>query len=89
MNVLGETGEARRWLAIAAAFDLREPRAIYNLACAYAKFGLISEALVNLENALQVGLSEGQRYFMKTADPDLMILRQDPRFDALVLRFET
>jgi tetratricopeptide (TPR) repeat protein len=58
----------------------------YNLACSYAVLGMIDPAF----SALQRSLELGYRYLDRLRqDPDLKILRRDPRFLRLLRRFES
>jgi tetratricopeptide (TPR) repeat protein len=57
----------------------------YNLACSYAVLGMIDPAF----SALQRSLELGYRYLDRLRkDPDLKILRRDPRFVRLLRRYE-
>ena len=57
----------------------------YNLACSYAVLGMIDPAF----SALQRSLELGYRYLDRLRrDPDLKILRRDPRFLRLLRRSE-
>ena len=57
----------------------------YNLACSYAVLGMIDPAF----SALQRSLELGYRYLDRLRqDPDLKMLRRDPRFVRLLRRFE-
>ena len=57
----------------------------YNLACSYAVLGMIDPAF----SALQRSLELGYRFLDRLRqDPDLKILRRDPRFLRLLRRFE-
>lgn len=59
------------------------PTVHYNLACSLALSGLADPALTSLEEAVQLGYTDGE--FM-TTDEDLKILWDTPRFQALVAR---
>jgi tetratricopeptide (TPR) repeat protein len=57
----------------------------YNLACSYAVLGMIDPAFATLQRSLELGY----RYLDRLRkDPDLKILRRDPRFVRLLRRYE-
>jgi tetratricopeptide (TPR) repeat protein len=57
----------------------------YNLACSYAVLGMIDPAFCTLQRSLELGY----RYLDRLRkDPDLKILRRDPRFVRLLRRYE-
>ncbi len=57
----------------------------YNLACSYAVLGMIDPAFSTLQRSLELGY----RYLDRLRkDPDLKILRRDPRFVRLLRRYE-
>ena len=57
----------------------------YNLACSYAVLGMIDPAFSALQRALELGY----RFISRLRrDPDLKVLRRDPRFARLLRRFE-
>jgi tetratricopeptide (TPR) repeat protein len=57
----------------------------YNLACSYAVLGMIDPAFSGLQRSLELGY----RYLDRLRqDPDLKLLRRDPRFLRLLRRFE-
>jgi tetratricopeptide (TPR) repeat protein len=60
-----------------------EPNNGYNLACAYARVGRVDDAFAALEQALALGL-DGSK--LRVEDPDLAMLRADPRFADLLAR---
>jgi hypothetical protein len=56
----------------------------YNLACSYALLGMTDKALAALERALQLGYSHLAHLHR---DPDLLSIREDPRFARLLRRY--
>ncbi|MFK7735975.1 MAG: protein kinase [Pirellulaceae bacterium] len=56
----------------------------YNWACIHARRGQSNDAFEKLEKALEVGFDDFN--LLKKSDPDLQSLRDDPRFDALLLQ---
>ena len=86
-DALGNHKESRRWVKIVAAFKTEDAVLIYNLACAYSDFGMIDEALGELERALKLGCSDIKIRYMREIDPDLENARKDPRFDALFVKY--
>jgi tetratricopeptide (TPR) repeat protein len=57
----------------------------YNLACSYAVLGMIDPAFSTLQRSLELGY----RYLDRVRrDPDLKVLRRDPRFVRLLRRYE-
>jgi hypothetical protein len=57
----------------------------YNLACSYAVLGMVDPALAALQRSLELGYRFMSRVHK---DPDLKVLRKDPRFFRLLRRFE-
>ena len=57
----------------------------YNLACSYAVLGMIDPAFSTLQRSLELGYRFLDRL---RKDPDLKILRRDPRFVRLLRRYE-
>ena len=86
-NDLGETEKAKHWAKIASSFNLEDGRLTYNMACLHSVMGSIDEALSMLEKTLNLTCNELKVRFMKYTDPDLELVRQDPRFDELLERF--
>lgn len=87
-HVYTRQGEYARGLAI----DRRlvsllpdDPTAHYNLACSLALLGSAMEALDELERAVRLGYDDAEHL---TADLDLVSLREEPRFLALVERLQ-
>ncbi|MDP6407830.1 MAG: hypothetical protein QGI46_00475 [Planctomycetota bacterium] len=92
MDVLLACYRARSGLADEARAVLAEvphaPRLFYNLACTYALLGETERALEYLERELEEnqssrGARARQRAWART-DPDLVSIREDPRFKRLV-----
>ena len=61
-----------------------DPTAHYNLACRYAVLSQPDMALHTLRNAIELGYRDF-RYMIQ--DRDLMSLRRDPRFHALLVEY--
>ena len=57
----------------------------YNLACSYTVLGMIDPAFSALQRSLELGYRFRERL---RQDPDLTMLRRDPRFVRLMRRFE-
>jgi tetratricopeptide (TPR) repeat protein len=56
----------------------------YNLACSFAVLGMIEPAFSALQKSLELGYRATVRL---RRDPDLKLLRRDPRFARLLRRF--
>jgi tetratricopeptide (TPR) repeat protein len=84
---LGRLDEARQWMQATAAFGLDDARTAYNLACLASQLGDIENALSYLEKVLEIGCSAGKLYWIRNSDPDLVKLRKDDRFEALLAKF--
>ena len=85
-------GAAAAILVLAAsgvevAFDTQDGAFTYNLACAHSILGSVEEALVQLEKTLEFGCSKVKAHYMTVTDPDLDLVRKDPRFKQLVKRY--
>ena len=80
---LGRTEEGLTWADRALAMDPDDAGVRYNAACLFAVAGKVDRALECLEEALAVGF--GNRRWLER-DPDLDVLRGDPRFTALMER---
>jgi len=48
----------------------------------------VDECLDLLGRTLELGCSKRKLDFLKTFDPDLELVRKDPRFDDLIARYE-
>lgn len=57
----------------------------YNLACSHALVGNPDEALATLRHSINLGY-QNLKHMLE--DPDLSLIRTDPRFNELVLRFK-
>jgi tetratricopeptide (TPR) repeat protein len=57
----------------------------YNLACSYTVLGMVEPAFSALQRSLELGYSFIARL---RRDPDLKVLRRDPRFARLLRRFD-
>jgi adenylate cyclase len=83
---LGDLERAREWADLAAATAVEDSRASYNLACLYGLLGDIAESLLHLERALRQGCSAHKIGWMHV-DLDLVGVRPDPRFAALMAQY--
>jgi TolB-like protein/Tfp pilus assembly protein PilF len=83
LSVLGDTTEAIRWARIAAAYDIDDVRATYNIACVFAVLGMTDQALLILRKTLDLGVPERKRTWIRYNDSDWADLRGDPRFEEL------
>jgi adenylate cyclase len=77
----GERDRALEWSARAAALAPEDPAVLINAACTYAKNGDKEKALDYLEQSFAKGF--GKRDWVEN-DPDYEILRDDPRFQAML-----
>ncbi|MFN0243167.1 MAG: TPR end-of-group domain-containing protein [Planctomycetota bacterium] len=87
-HVYTRQGEYARGLAIDRRLVTllpEDPTAHYNLACSLALLGSAAEALDELESAVRLGYDDAEHL---TADEDLVSLRGDPRFVALLERLQ-
>jgi TolB-like protein/Flp pilus assembly protein TadD len=78
---LGRKEEAIREGAMAAELSPGDPMMLYNCACLYATLREVEQALAALERAVSCGY-ESFRWLAH--DPDLDVLRHEPRFQALI-----
>jgi adenylate cyclase len=80
---LGEIDQAKEWAARAMSLAADDDAILYNAGCALAVVGEKKPALDALERAIAAGLSGGD---WVRHDPDWELLRDEPRFQALVER---
>jgi TolB-like protein/Flp pilus assembly protein TadD len=81
---LGQTARGLQWGDQALALDPDDAGVLYNVACLNAVAGEADRALGLLERAVENGF--GHREWIEN-DPDLNVLRAEPRFQALLQRF--
>ena len=79
----GQRERAIEWAGRAAAAAPDDPAVWYNVACTYAGMGEVEEALRWLEKVFGRGMG-GREWALQ--DPDFELLRDDPRFRALVAK---
>ena len=84
---LGEVEKAKYWAELASSLYTDDGAAAYNLACMHSLMGSIEEALEMLEETLKIGCNELKVRYMNYTDPDLDLVRKDPRFDALLVKY--
>jgi adenylate cyclase len=85
-NALSQVGDRERsleWAQRALELEGEEPQVLYNIACVFALLGEADRAIDCLERSITHGW--GQRQWMEH-DPDLVTLREHPRFRALIQR---
>jgi TolB-like protein/Flp pilus assembly protein TadD len=80
---LGQTDRAKRWLRRALELDPDDPIVLYNVACNFATMGDADESLDYLEQAVEHGTVSSD--WMRN-DEDLVSLRENPRYTALLER---
>jgi adenylate cyclase len=78
---LGETAKAEEWARRAVQSNPTDPLMLYNIGCLQALMGNSGLALDHLEQAIELGMRNND--WMMT-DPDLVSIRDDPRFVALL-----
>jgi len=78
---LGQRDRAENWIGKALSIDPTDSVVLYNVACFYALDGQIDKALNCLESAANHGAVNGS---WMEHDNDLAILREEPRFQALL-----
>ena len=83
--VLGERERAERWLQRALQIDPDDSVVLYNVACNYATLGKAEKALDYLEHAVENGTVSPT--WMRN-DEDLVLLREHPRYRAILARLE-
>jgi tetratricopeptide (TPR) repeat protein len=83
---LGNREQAMEWARKSIAVDPGDPAIHYNLACVYATLKEIEPSLDFLEKAIDLGFSA--RSWIEN-DGDLAILRDHPRFTALLDRISS
>jgi adenylate cyclase len=79
---LGDDVHALDWADRALAMDPEEASVLYNVACTYALAGKTDKAIDCLEKAMRQGF--GHIQWIEN-DPDLASLRDNPRFNELML----
>jgi TolB-like protein/Flp pilus assembly protein TadD len=82
---LGRTEEALSWGERALAIDPHDQATLYNVACLYSNAGRLQRAIDLLGQALDAGFA--QKEWIEH-DSDLDPLRNEPRFKALLKRFD-
>ncbi|MDH3907973.1 MAG: tetratricopeptide repeat protein, partial [Gammaproteobacteria bacterium] len=82
---LGQTERAKNWLRRALELDPDDPIVLYNVACNFATLGEADESFKYLERAVEHG--NVSLDWMRN-DEDLVSLRSDPRYTALLQRVE-
>jgi tetratricopeptide (TPR) repeat protein len=80
-HMMGEYEPAIQHFEKAEEAGARASVARYNIACALAMLGRRDEALASLEKAFALGYRSQAQY---ASDPDLLSLRDEPRFKALM-----
>jgi tetratricopeptide (TPR) repeat protein len=80
---LGEHTRALEWTDRALSMDPEEPAILYNAACSYALLQQPDKSVDCLEKAFRRGF--GHKEWIQN-DPDLSIVRNHPRFRALMQR---
>jgi adenylate cyclase len=81
----GQVDRARDWAARALEAGKDEPAITYNVACLHCLLGECEEAIDYLERAVEHGY--GHRGWLEN-DSDLAVLRDQPRFRALLDRMD-
>lgn len=79
----GQPAKAKEWADLALQTRDNEPHYLYNSACVHAGLGNTERAIDLLESAVNQGW--GDRTWIEN-DSDLVSLREDPRFAALLER---
>ncbi len=81
---IGRIREGLKADLVLALLCPRDAVAQYNLACSYSLLADLEKAFVHLEEAMHLGYRDLEHL---QGDSDLALLRQDPRFAALLSRF--
>jgi len=80
---LGERDRGLDWTARAVALDPEGIDTLYNAACDYARAGVADKALELLEKLAHGKPNDDHKKWMEV-DPDLAVLKNDPRFQRLL-----
>lgn len=83
--LLGDHERARRWMRRAFEMDPDDSVVLYNLACNFATMGDAEESLDYLERSVANGMVAAA--WMRN-DDDLTLLRDSPRYQALLQKLE-
>jgi serine/threonine protein kinase/tetratricopeptide (TPR) repeat protein len=81
LYTLGDLARAEEWARRAVQSAPTDPLMLYNIGCLHALMGHRELALDHLERAIELGMRNGERMM---TDPDLVSVRDDPRFKALL-----
>ena len=65
--------------------DGEKMAALYNIACCHAQLGNMTEGLLSIAETLKLGYNDINQI---RSDPDLEQLREDSRFEKLLLKFK-
>jgi serine/threonine protein kinase/tetratricopeptide (TPR) repeat protein len=83
---IGESATSNEWAERAIEVDPNEISTLYNIACLFSVTGERDKALDLLERAVDLGWSRPE---WLSQDPDLVSLRENPRYSRLVSRLES
>ena len=83
LSGLGESEKARDWNRRALEMEADDPSVLYNIACVFAREGLVEEGVAAIRKAVDNGFGHWQWI---ENDPDLESLRDDPGFQAILAR---
>ncbi len=86
--LFGNHDDAKLWTNITASFDINDRFFLYNLACLYSLQGLIDSSLEAMERNLKIANTQLNFHYVRFVDPDLELVRKDPRFNELLDRYE-
>ena len=84
---LGDLDRARSWAKVATSIESADSRTHYNLGCLFVQLGEADLAIAHIERSLQEGGAKVKIDWMRQ-DPDLETLREDPRLQAVLARYE-